>query len=262
VRLAYIFAVISLSASCAAQQTIILEHQKFPAAENVLPAAPQPQILNAELTSLHLKTRPATGLSTPLPPVSPSLEGTHARLTLNGEVSSRLPSGSSFLARLDDPVSTDGQVLLPAGSIIEGHVESKPARRLMRAGSLFMTFDRVILPNGEVQPANLRLVSSESVAVKTDSEGMLHPAISKKRLAIQLGGTALTAKFADDVAEVAGGTAVGAGTARFVGLGAAATFFALQKGREVKLRAGEKLDVEFARPSTPIPSDATLPLKH
>jgi hypothetical protein len=258
-RLAYIFAVISLSASCVAQQ-ITLQNQSRPRAENLLPDAPQSQILNAEL--IRLRAKDAAGLSTLLPDTLPSLEGTHARLTLKAEVSSKLPSGSSFLARLDDPVSNNGQVLLPAGSIIEGHVESKPARRLMRAGSLFMTFDRVILPNGEVQPANLYLVSSESTAVKADSEGMLHPAISKRRLAIQLGGTALTAKFADDLAEVAGGTAVGAGAARFVGMGAAATFFAMQKGREVKIRAGEKLEVEFARPSTPIPADAPFPPKH
>ncbi len=263
-RLAYIFAIISLANSCAAQQITTLQNSTL-GSENVLPDAPRSQITKAELVSLHLLElgKPTSRLSTlSLPDSGSSLDGTRARLTLAVEVSSKLPSGSPFRARVDEPVSTNGKVLLPAGTTIEGHVESKPARRLMRPGSLFMTFDRVILPNGEVQPANLHLISSESVAVKADSEGMLHPAISKKRLALQLGGTALTAKFADDLAEVVGGTAVGAGTARFVGLGAAATFFALQKGREAKLRAGEKLEVEFGRPAVPISPESVSPQNH
>jgi hypothetical protein len=250
VRLSYLFAIISLAGLCNAQQITRLQKSTL-VSETILPNAPQSQILKAELISLHTLTKPTSTLATFVS--APSLEGTHAQLTLAGEVSSRLASGSSFLAKLDEPVSADGRVLLPAGTTIEGHIESKPARRLMRPGSLFMTFDRVILPSGEVQPANLHLISSESVAVKADSEGMLHPTINKKRLAIQLGGTALTAKFADDLAEVAGGTAVGAGTARFVGLGAAATFFALQKGREVKLHPGEKLEVEFGRAGAVLP---------
>ena len=64
-----------------------------------------------------------------------------------------------------------------------------------------MAFDRLVLPNGSVQRVNLHLVSVNSAAIKADSEGMLHPALSKKRLAIEVGGTALTAKFADDLAE-------------------------------------------------------------
>jgi hypothetical protein len=252
VRLADIFVIILLAGSCAAQQTTTLQ-KSFLVSETVLPDAPQSQILKTELISLHWLAGPDSTRATLVPP--PSLEGTRARLTLLGEVSSRLASGSSFHAKLDEPISIDGQVLLPAGTTIEGHIESKPARRLMRPGSLFMIFDRVILPNGEIQPASLHLVSSESAAVKADSEGMLHPTISKKRVAIQLGGTALTAKLADDLAEAAGGSAVGAGTARFVGLGAAATFFALQKGREVKLNPGEKLEVEFGRTGTAVPAD-------
>ena len=94
----------------------------------------------------------------------------------------------------------------------------------------------------------MHLVTAGSTAVKSDSEGRLHPALSKKRLAIQAGGTTLTAKLADDLAEVAGRTAVGAGTARAIGAVAAATFLLLQKGREVKLKPGDALDVEFGYP--------------
>ena len=76
---------------------------------------------------------------------------------------------------------------------------------------------------------------------------MLHPRLSKKRLVIQAGGTALAAKFADDLAQLAGGAAVGAGSARLVGMDAAGIFLALQKGREAKLRPGDEIEVEFGR---------------
>jgi len=52
---------------------------------------------------------------------------------------------------------------------------------------------------------------------------------------------------------------VGAGTARFVGMGAAATFFALQKGREVTLKPGDKLEIEFGRPGTSMPRASAHP---
>jgi hypothetical protein len=207
-----------------------------------------PWYLNRNLAELAVNSS-ANGS----PPESTSLDGTRARLVVASEISSKLPSGSSFQARLMEPISSGGQVALPQGTLFEGHIETKRARRLMRPGSLFMTFERVVLPNGEVQPVNLHLVSSDSRAVKTDEEGRVHPALSKKRLAIHLGGTALAAKIADDLAEEAGGAAVGAGSARFVGMAAAATFFALQKGREAKLRPGDKLEIEFGRPGSNMP---------
>ena len=183
--------------------------------------------------------------SVPVVPVS--LEGTRLTLSMLLALSSKSPTGSSFRARLDDPLEKEGQLILPQGTIFEGHIQTRPARRMIRPGAMYMTFDRMILPSGDVQNIHLHLANAESTAVKTDSEGRLYPALSKKRLAIQLGGTAITAKFADDLAEVIGGTALGAGSARIVGAGAATTFFLFQKGREVKLNSGDKINVEFDR---------------
>jgi hypothetical protein len=217
-----------------------------------LPDAPQPQL--ASLVSgfsgkvILPSAREALPDRTPVP--VPPLAGTRVRLRLTTPLSSKLPNGASFQARLDEPLAATAGTILPQGTLFEGHLETKPARRIMRPGSLFMTFDRLVLPDGNVQQVNLHLVSADSAAVKADFEGMLHPTLSKKRLAIQAGGTALTAKFADDLAELAGGTAVGAGTARLIGAGAATTFLVLQKGREVKLQPGDKLEVEFDRPGT------------
>jgi hypothetical protein len=151
---------------------------------------------------------------------------------------------------VEQPVQIEGRVVLPQGSVVEGHLETVPARRMMRSGALHMIFDRVKLPDGTVRRADFVVVSSESNAARPDDEGTLRPTISKKRLALQLGGTAAVAKLADDIAEEA--LAAGAGSARFYGLAGASVFVLLQKGREVKLPEGDIIEAEFLRdPSVP-----------
>ena len=176
-----------------------------------------------------------------------------ARLTLLSNISSKSPSGSTFLARVQTPVAVEGRPLLPEGSIVEGHLQTTPARRMMHAGALRMIFDRIKLPDGTIHPAAFELVTAESDSVKIDNEGVARPTISKKRLALQLGGSLAIAKLADDIAEEA--LAAGAGSARYYGLGAAAAFLAIQKGREVKLREGDVVEVEFVRTGFSRPSD-------
>ena len=174
-----------------------------------------------------------------------------ARLTLLSPISSKSPSGSSFMAKLEDAVAVDGKPVLPQGTLVEGHLETTPARRMMRRGALRMIFDRLKLPDGTVQPARFELSSTESNDAKTDREGTVHPTVSKKRLAIQLGGTALVAKLADDISEEA--LATTAGSARWYGLAASTTFLLLQKGREVKLKPGEVIEVDVARDGAALP---------
>ena len=138
---------------------------------------------------------------------------------------------------------------------MEGHLETIPARRMLRRGALRMIFDRVKLPDGTIQPARFELSSTGGNSTKTDDEGTVHPATSKRRLAIQLGGTALVAKLADDLSEEA--LAAGAGSARWYGLAASATFLLLQKGREVRLNAGEIIEVDLVREGSPLPAGSS-----
>lgn len=182
------------------------------------------------------------------------LEGRKARLALLSQVSSKSPSGSSFMAKVEDAVEVDGKPVLPKGTLVEGHLETTPARRMMRRGALRMIFDRIKLPDGTVQPARFELSATESPSAKTDREGMVHPSVSKKRLAVQLGGTALVAKLADDLSEEA--LATSAGSARWYGLAASTTFLLLQKGREVRLKAGEVIEVDFVREGSALPMGA------
>jgi hypothetical protein len=176
-----------------------------------------------------------------------SFEGLRLTLSLTSEVSSKLPTGTSFRAFLEEPAAKDGQPVLPKGTVFEGYLKTVRARRPMRSGSVFMVFERMMLPGAPAQAVSANVTAADSDAVKTYAEGQLRPTVSKKRLVFQLGGTALAAKLSDDLSEAIGGTAISAGTARYAGMAGAATFFLLQKGREVKLKPGDKLEIEFGR---------------
>jgi hypothetical protein len=219
--------------------------------DETLPDAPLPQRSGPELWKIEHHPVPASRIvpSVDLPP----LEGLRAELTLMSAVSSKLPSGSVLRARLEQPVVKDGQTVLPAGTLFEGHVETSRARRMMRPGSLALIFDHLLLPS-DTNPIRADVISIDSKSVRVDVEGRIHPTLSKRRLAIQLGSSFLVGKVADDLAEVAGGTAVGAGTARFIGMGTAAAFLMVQKGREVRLRQGDKIEIELGRTRPVLPN--------
>jgi hypothetical protein len=181
-----------------------------------------------------------------------SLEGQTTRLKLLSAVSSKLPKDSVFQARLEEALQVGGQTVLPQGTLFEGHLEPKPARRMIRQGALRLVFDRMIFPDGSARPAALAVTGVQYQSVKTDAEGTIHPKRSKKRLLLQLGGGLLIAKVADDIAEAASAS-VTQGIARFVGFGAAAAFVLLQKGGEVKVPEGTDIDVTFERESEVLP---------
>src|SRR5690349_16672813 len=131
------------------------------------------------------------------------LDGQSSTLTLLSDVSSRQEKNSHFQAKLGSELKVDNQTLLPQGTIFEGHLEPERARRQLRQGSLQLVFDQMIFPNGQVHPVNAVVTSVQLKSVSVDAEGVIRPHRSKKRLAIQLGTTALIAKLADDLSEVA-----------------------------------------------------------
>jgi hypothetical protein len=168
-------------------------------------------------------------------------------VTLLSSVSSKSRSGSPFSARLEENVTANGRGLLPRGTLLEGEAFTVRPRRLNRPGSVRLVFRRLHLPGGAVFSASASLVSTSEASIKVDPEGTLHPRLSKKRIAIQLGLTALAAKASDDLAELAI-SGLTPGKARcFFGLGGALGFYLLQKGKDVNVPAGTTLRVAFSR---------------
>jgi hypothetical protein len=180
------------------------------------------------------------------------LDGQSSTLTLLSDVSSRQEKNSHFQAKLGSELKVDNQTLLPQGTIFEGHLEPERARRQLRQGSLQLVFDQMIFPNGQVHPVNAVVTSVQLKSVSVDAEGVIRPHRSKKRLAIQLGTTALIAKLADDLSEVASAS-VTKNSARYFGLAGAATFLLLQRGSDVKMPAGTPVDVLFQREPQAVP---------
>ena len=130
------------------------------------------------------------------------------RLSLQQDLSSKLPSGTEFSA--EDST----------GRIYRGYIVTHPARRLLRRGSLLLVFKDPV------------------IAITKDREGVIRPG-NKMRL-LKLGGSMAAAKLADDSVD----GAIGATKARYVGGAVAALLAIFQKGGEAKLHAGDTIDVE------------------
>ena len=179
-----------------------------------------------------------------------ALDGQSSTLTLLTDVSSRQPKNSRFKAKLGAELKIENQILLPQGTVFEGHLEPERARRRLRQGSLQLIFDQMVFPDGQVHPVNAVVTSVQLKSLSVDTEGFIRPHRSKKRLAIQLGTTALIAKLADDISEVASAS-VTRNSARYFGVAGAATFLLLQRGSDVKMPAGTPVDVLFEREPQP-----------
>ena len=77
--------------------------------------------------------------------------------------------------QLTQPIYVDGQVALPQGTLLYGHVTRvRPAGRLHRPAEIGFRFDQVSLPSGETEPVLARLSGLEQPGkMRLDSEGYL-----------------------------------------------------------------------------------------
>jgi hypothetical protein len=154
----------------------------------------------------------------------------------------------------------NSKVILPAGSMFEGKVLKKtPPRMLSRAGSLYLTFTDLTLPDGRRLSIAASLAGAELDArshTKIDSEGQLHGEHPGKAwMAINLGVTAGIAKVSDDsiqlIIELIVSTATDvstAGTGRIVAGCASGLFMITRHGRDVTLPRFTEMAISLDRP--------------
>ena len=187
--------------------------------------------------------------------------GTQCKILLLGGVSaSKSKPGDIVQARLLEPVLLNSKVILPAGSIFEGKVVKKtPPRWLSRAGSLYLTFTDLTLPEGRHLSIAASLAGAELDArshTKIDAEGQLHGEHPGKAwMAINLGVTAGIAKEADDTIQliieliVSSATdASTAGTGRIVAGCASGLYMITRHGRDVTLPRFTEMAISLDRP--------------
>jgi len=194
----------------------------------------------------------------PAPETIPA--GTRCKILLLGNVSaSKSKPGDVVEARLLEPVLIDSKVVVPAGSMFEGKVLKKtPPRWLSRAGSLYMTFTGLTLPQGTQLPVTASLAGAEldrRSHTRMDSEGQFHGEHPGKAwMAINLGVTAGLAKEADDTFQIIFEAIVStatdastAGTARIISSCVSGIYMATRKGRDVVLPRFTEMDISLDR---------------
>jgi hypothetical protein len=168
-----------------------------------------------------------------------------------------LPAGMRCKILLLGDVNS--HVVLPAGSLFEGKVIKKtPPRWLSRAGSLYMTFTGLTLPDGNRVPITASLAGAEldrASHTRIDAEGQLRgERPGKVWMAINLGVTAGISKEVDDglqvIIEAIVSTATDvstAGTARIVASCASGLYMVTRHGRDVVLPRFTEMDIALDR---------------
>lgn len=149
-----------------------------------------------------------------------------------------------FTAKLIEPVKdAAGKVVVPAGSLVEGHVASvTPAQLRRRSGVIAVGFDRLRLLDGRSLPMHGVLTSADPrERQRIDEEGQVKGGGTGKRTVAFIGGGA------------AGGAATGAiigGVILSAGIGAAVGVAAawLAKGKEAVVERGKRIGVQLSQP--------------
>jgi hypothetical protein len=194
---------------------------------------------------------------------SPLPAGTVCRVLLLEDVSaSKGHVGDEIHARLLEPILSDSQIVLPAGTMFEGRVmKVKRPRAPSRAGSLTIAFESIRLPGGNRIAVSASLASvgvDAGSPIKIDREGVLHGARPGAMwMLINSGVTAGIAKEVDDgtqlIMEAIVSTATDAstaGTARIAGTIVSAAYMLTRKGHDVVLSNHTEMVITLNRPFT------------
>lgn len=168
--------------------------------------------------------------------------GKRIRVRMNETISSKTAAvGDRFTVTVREPVySTTGVVVIPEGSEIAGRVNAvTKAQKGGKPGSLDMSFNQVILPNGQKRAINGTLTELDSDDAKSDNEGTASGDRMKHRKVIFYGGGAAGGALL--------GAAIGGGKGALIGglLGAGGGFLGERytKGENAEVKSGTEFGV-------------------
>src|ERR1051325_7147759 len=155
------------------------------------------------------------------------------RLRLNEKLSSKdARVGGAFTSTVVTPVYVRGVEVIPAGSIVAGHVtDVERASRKSQAGSINVTFTSVQIPNGRTYPLDASLAASDSA----DNEGEVQGKSSKKRNARFIGRGVVVGGIFNGAAGAATGGIIGAARGM------------IKKGEEAEITPGTEFDIILNR---------------
>lgn len=124
----------------------------------------------------------------PLPPGTLG-EGTLIRVKLLTELSSALSEkGQPFRSTVATDVLQDGNVVIPAGSEIDGRVAEVSSGHFAGHGSILLEPETVTLANGRKFQLRAMVVSTPGTNARVGSEGIITPGSRLKRNGIEYAG--------------------------------------------------------------------------
>jgi len=143
-------------------------------------------------------------------------EGTTIRARLLERLStSESQAGEPFRARVASDVVQGGQVLIPAGAEIDGRVANVSNGRAGGHGSMHLSPETVILPDGTRYKIYAEVTGAPGSGTRVGSEGNINPGSQLKKDGIEYGGAvgagAVTGAILGGPGGALAGTVIGAG---------------------------------------------------
>jgi hypothetical protein len=179
-------------------------------------------------------------------------KGSHILLKMMNSVSTRTAApGNQVYLQTAIPVAVDGQIVVPAGSYVQGIVSmAKRGGRVSGRAELAIRLETLTLPTGKslhIAPRLSSIDSAESGQKVDEKENTVQqaPGVGKDagHIAIMAGSGAAIGGLAARTWKSAG---IGAGAGTVVGLATAL----LTRGADVELPQGSTMDIVFDRDVT------------
>jgi hypothetical protein len=172
--------------------------------------------------------------------------GTVMNVRLEDKLSSKTSRpGTAFRSKTTGPIySSNGVVLIPAGSTVNGVVASAvPAKKDGKPGSLDVRFTSITLPNKRRAAISGMLVSLDQGGTTSDNEGSATGKKTSRRNFKFIGGGAAGGAIIGGIAGGGDGAAVGGVVGAFGGFIAKK----LTKGNEAEVKSGTEFGVFLNR---------------
>lgn len=176
-------------------------------------------------------------------------EGTKVLLSMKNTVSSRnARPGDGVYLETSFPVVSDGRVVIPAGTFVQGTVDAvKRSGRVKGRAEILLHFTTLIYPNGYTVslPAALESADSADTQKVKDKEGTVQAEGQKGKDAATIATSAGTGGLIGGLSRGSlKGAAVGGGIGAAVGV--ITTMFT--RGDEVRLENGSSVEMVLTRP--------------
>jgi hypothetical protein len=202
-------------------------------AQNAAPAAP------AAATAAPIAAAPATPAEPPKPQKVTIPSGTTMAIRLVDAIDSETAQpGQSFRATLDSPLAVDGDVVIPSGYDVTGHVvDVKSAGKFAGKSELILQLDRIT-------------VGSKSYSIQTDQYQRAGSSRGKNTAA-KVGTGAAIGAIIGGIAGGGKGAAIGAAAGGGLGGGVQAA----TKGQQIQLPSETVLNFTLQAPLSVIPAE-------